>query len=494
MKVAIKNIISDRPVFLLLLPFFFVLHGWMTNFDIVPLKDSERLVINYWLIALVLFFLSWLLFRHPRKAALYGFLILSIQFFFGPVHDFLKTIFPGTFVVKYSFILPALLVVLLGVAITLKKTKKNFSRLSFYLNTLLYILILIDLLFLPFKTSKHDVQEAAMGNGFTRCDQCDKPDIYLIIADGYPGRTELHDIFGYDNSGFEQELRQRNFHIVDSSMSNYNFTPFSVASMLDMNYPSGITGSNSSKADMSVCYNTIKKSKALSFLTSNGYRFYNYSIFDFYKQNSLARPTFLLTKTKPILSQTFLYRIRRDLGYHLVTTLKLGWVIKNWRNGDLTNNTKLTRLTKDIAGTKTDQPRFVYTHLVMPHYPYYFDSSGNQVSYKILTDDKAFDKKAFLGYLRYANKEYLGLIDHILHYSNRPPIIILMGDHGFREFKETVEKKYHFMNLNAVLIPNRNYTGFYRGQSSVNQFRVLFNSQFGQHLPLLKDSSSFLAE
>ena len=131
---------------------------------------------------------------------------------------------------------------------------------------------------------------------------------------------------------------------------------------------------------------------------------------------------------------------------------------------------------------------------MIPHHPYYFDSSGHSASYKMLNDDYAFNRKAFISYLKYANKKFLELIDTILASSVVPPIILLMSDHSFREFGETVDDKYHFLNLNTVFLPDSNYSGFYKGQTNVNQFRIILNSQFGQHLPLLKDSTSFLLE
>ncbi len=89
----------------------------------------------------------------------------------------------------------------------------------------------------------------------------------------------------------------------------------------------------------------------------------------------------------------------------------------------------------------------------------------------------------------YTNKKLLELIDYIKTNAEQPPVIILMSDHGFRQFEENekVDNKYHFMNLNAVLLPNRNYSGFYDGMSNVNQFRVDFKFiEFGQKLPTVE--------
>ena len=494
MKNKFIHIIRTKPVFLYLLPLFFVLHGFTENYDLIPVKDAVILALFYTGVALLIALLFWLLYRNFRKANLIVFLMLSYQFFFGSVYDFLKKNLHESFLTRYSFILPVTLLIFLFAIIFLKKTKRPLLRITLYLNMLLLLLILTDTGWLMLKAGKKQNISVTVNEIFTPCDICKKPDIYLIIADGYPGRIELRDIFNYDNSSFENELKKRKFYLVDSSSSNYNFTPFSVSSMFDMSYLRGLAGSNTNKNDISLCYNTLKKSKLMQFLRKKGYEFYNYSIFDFIKQPSLARPTFLPRKTGPLTSQTFSHRLIRDLGYHLVTTFKLPSSIRQLRNADLTNNNKLFSLTIETAGKFSDKPRFVYTHLVMPHYPYYFDSSGKVVPYKLLTDESPFDKKAFIGYLQYGNKKYLELIDHLLSSSATPPIIILIGDHGFREFKDSVESKYHFMNLNAVLLPDSNYSGFYKGQSNVNQFRIILNSQFGQHLPLLKDSTSFLTE
>ena len=85
------------------------------------------------------------------------------------------------------------------------------------------------------------------------------------------------------------------------------------------------------------------------------------------------------------------------------------------------------------------------------------------------------------------------MVDHILANSNKPPIILLMGDHGFREFSSEEEfRKYYFMNLNAIFLPNKNYSCFKEDISNVNEFRCLLNAGFNQNLKLVSDSSFFI--
>ncbi len=149
------------------------------------------------------------------------------------------------------------------------------------------------------------------------------------------------------------------------------------------------------------------------------------------------------------------------------------------------NNLMLEKIKTEIASVSS-KPRFIYTHLFMPHYPYYFDENGDRNN--LTTVGNEYDQNAYKNYLIYSNKVFLQLIDTILKKSSKPPIIILLGDHGFRQFKNQRQANFHFMNLNAIYLPNRDYKLFYNGMSNVNLFRVILNSQFQQELPLLKDS------
>jgi hypothetical protein len=326
---------------------------------------------------------------------------------------------------------------------------------------------------------------------FTICDSCPKLDVYLILADEYAGNDELKNVFHFDNSAFQEQLRSRGFHIIDDNYSNYNYTPFSMASILNLDYLSGKnvtrTGSN-----IAYCYQQIRTSSLIRFFQANGYKFYNYSVFDFEHQPAPVRETFLPVKTRLITSQTFLSRLQRDLWFHTITFLKSKKSIEDLTYYNQRNNQIIYDLTWRIAQQKDAGPKFVYTHLMMPHYPYYYDKNGKELPFGRLVEGNQVHKSDYVGYLQYSNKKFLELIDQIQRSSATPPIIVLMGDHGFRHFTEAVDKKYFFMNLAAVYFPDRAYSALNDSPSSVNLFRKILNSQFGQHLPLLKDSTIYL--
>ena len=152
-------------------------------------------------------------------------------------------------------------------------------------------------------------------------------------------------------------------------------------------------------------------------------------------------------------------------------------------------NDDILTLTQNIVHRASTKPKFVYTHLMMPHYPYYFDSGGKPLPLEKLAGLRKADPKDYAGYLQYTNQKLLDLVDHILQKSARPPVIVLLGDHGFRHPDMKTDPRFDFMNLNAVFLPERRQAAFYDSITNVNQFRVLLNTLFHQQLPLLKDST-----
>lgn len=69
----------------------------------------------------------------------------------------------------------------------------------------------------------------------------------------------------------------------------------------------------------------------------------------------------------------------------------------------------------------------------------------------------------------------------ILEDSSVPPIIVLQSDHGAEPMRNAI--------LAATYLPDSGAANLYPSMSSVNTFRVVFNTYFGTDLPLLPDIS-----
>ncbi len=487
-----QTILQSRPVFIFLLPIFFVWHGYVQNYPLVPVADALKLVFEYMGVTLLLVFLFYFIFKSWPKALAFAFFLMCVQFFFGATHDLIKNLFSGSFITKYSFLLPVTLLITIVAFLFFLKTKRNFKGVTRYLSFTLAILIIVDLgIFI----SKRVVRSGS-GKPPTEvvgCPDCKKPNIYLVIADEYAGRKELHDIFSFDNATFETELEKRNFYVVKNAMSNYNYTPYSMASIFDMNYLKDITTKANDINNRNTSYETINKNVLVNTLTTFGYDFVNLSIFDFADKPGLNFNEFYSIRERLVSSQTLTGRIKKDLWYHFLTTFRFRWAQNDWQNKMITLIEKGYNGTLAVAEENLERPRFVYTHFTMPHYPYLFDRNGRRLSFD--ESQQGERKDLYLGFLQYCNQKCLALIDNILKKDKTSPIVILMSDHGFTKYDAaTIGPSYNFNNMMNIYFPNENYSDFPDTISNVNLFRVILNKQFKQQLPLLKDSTIFLKE
>lgn len=327
-------------------------------------------------------------------------------------------------------------------------------------------------------------------NGRHIADSCRKPDIYLLLMDQYAGNSTLNKTFRFDNSDFLNELKKRGFYIAENSRSNYNLTPFSMASLLSMNYLDKEMALPI-KLNLSYCYQAIRNSSVIKFLNGNGYSFYNHSVFDFPGKPAHKYEAFLPYGTALITLNTLTGRIGRDLN-NSIKAGKFGSASERkklvYENLDYNENT--FTLTSQVVLQKTDSPKFVYSHFMLPHFPYYYDKGGKPLPLDKLTDFKRTNSNDYIEYLQYGNKKILTLLDNILLDSPNPPVILLLSDHGSRRLTKGEENTNDFVNLNAVYIPGQNYNQFYDSITNVNLFRATFNTCFAQQLPILKDSVS----
>jgi hypothetical protein len=161
-----------------------------------------------------------------------------------------------------------------------RKTGSQFKKAMQYFTFVFLFLIVTDIAILVSKIY-NTRQENEIPAGFTTCNDCRKPNIYLIIADEYAGRQELKDFFSFDNAPFENELRKRNFYVVPNPNSNYNYTPYSMASLFSMNYLKGITNKSNDIDNRNTSYRLINKNDLVKILKKTGYDFVNLSLFDF---------------------------------------------------------------------------------------------------------------------------------------------------------------------------------------------------------------------
>jgi len=141
----VKTFLKTWPLFLLLLPVFFIYSGYNELFGFLSVKF---LLSNFLFIVtgtLLVLAISFLLFRNGAKAAIFTFFFCLICLTFGYLHDSLKQLNVPPLFAKFTGILPTLVLVLFVLIIYLRKRKTGFAELYMFLNLLFVILIFLHI-------------------------------------------------------------------------------------------------------------------------------------------------------------------------------------------------------------------------------------------------------------------------------------------------------------------------------------------------------------
>ena len=138
---------------------------------------------------------------------------------------------------------------------------------------------------------------------------------------------------------------------------------------------------------------------------------------------------------------------------------------------------------------------------MIPHFPLIFGPNGESVTpgkslltmnHPEYTDSNWNVKQQFVKQLQFANKKSMELVDEILK-NEKESIIIIQSDHGSGfgiNLQDPVDDDIiqKLSNFNAIYFPNEKQRGMLTDdRTSVNTFRLVFNSQFGSDYEILED-------
>src|SRR5215211_5014259 len=309
-----KKFLQTVPLFLLLLPVFFLVHLLTDYFRMITFGQLFIRETFWYLIVSIVLFISLI---RKRQLALLAFVLQFVFFFFGPMHLFLKENL--RFLSQYSVLLPLLGVAFFATAYFVVRSRKPFYKAYQYLNILLLVLlgyevVLISLLNITDGKVRNFRKHFPIAENFNGCDTCMNPDIYYLVFDMYPNSGILKSYWNYDNQKLEKFLDSSGFYNINNSTSNYNFTVFSIASSFQMDYTrknTKYTNAFSSSAEL----RRLEDNELLRILKKQGYSFYNYSWFNFYDAPSLVAPFTLTEPRELIVAQTLWHKLKSDIGW-----------------------------------------------------------------------------------------------------------------------------------------------------------------------------------
>jgi hypothetical protein len=458
------------------LPLFFVAHGLAQYISFVPVWKALALLGQYLFASASLWLLWSLILKDKINGALAAVVTMAGYLFFGAAKDGLTQLSNNSFLVKYSVFLALWIFIITACLIWIRKGRGR--RLINYFGILWTVFILFDSIAI--------FREWPRKEGHVKTVAVNHPDVYLLVLDGYAGLAQLDGDFHFNNRPFYDSLRAIGFRVFPASRSNHEDTPFSMASLFQMDYLS-LRNYEYSDKNLGYCFTRIYNNPVAKRFQAAGYVLHNHSIFDMQESEAPVSSTLLVSGSELISSQTLGQRLYRDLYSNLIYRyFPQSSEYRRLVNRARRSNELLAGKTLAEAAKKENTPRFIYTHLELPHAPYYFKADGKENAPVDLAPQAVGRRELYLGYLQYASRFTLDYIRRLRAKAGPDAVILLLSDHGFRDIPGS---PWHHSNLAALYFPNGKYHAYYDSVSNVNQFPLLFHNLFGDSLLLKPDRS-----
>lgn len=499
-----RNIASLYPVLFAVSP---VLSLYAANIDRVSLTELARTLAVALAASLALLAVARATLRDGAKAGVYVSVFLLVFFSYQTVMDAAaRKMVLGVVVGRHRYVYAAYVLFLASLFVLTARSRRDFSLARQFFAVMAVVMMVTPsvrivhgaLTTLPVDRGKARwaetaAAEQARARRVAAAAPTARPDIYYIILDCYLREDVLKDHYGYDNGEFIDSFRDMGFHVADRSFSNYPCTYMSLASSLNYEYLHTLRSAVGRKLDTGMLRHLIADNRINRALRELGYELVFFpSGWDVTADSRFA--DHFMSQTRANLSQFEQMLMERSM-------LKIITV------GTREQRTRVLRTFEMLAQVpRNEKPTFTFAHIVSPHPPYVFDSSGDlpqlaSVPEKELDDE--VEAKLYLGQLEYVTKLAEAAVREILRQSP-DAVIILQSDHGIflghidpRAASDTPwrdlpdQSKRTFARcaagiLNAYRIPGAE-AALRDDISPVNTFRILMNELFGADYDLLPD-------
>lgn len=432
--------------------------------------------------------IAWLILRDWHQAAFIASWLMFLFFSYGHLYGALKQIEIDGFVLgRHRYLAPvSVFVLMLGVWWIIRRGAGE--ALTPWLNAL----GLLWLLFPLAQILRFETQSVAVTSPVELVDISDRPDIYYIVLDAYTREDVLRDVYGVDTSPFRNELERMGFVFARCSLSNYAQTDLGFAATFNLDFVDKL-GTPQSGKDRSSLFFLIRENEVRRELESAGYittAFETGFAWSEWREAanflgpeaSSDRSKIGLNAFETMLLRTTASIILLDAQSSLLPAL----------NDPLdAHRERVLHALESLPDLPpTQDPKFVFAHIVAPHKPYLFAPAKGEVpkhSSVIADETTRPDVVGYRNQIMYLNERIPAILQEIIDESRQPPIIILQGDHGADE--ATPENRMAI--LNALYLPGVDEALIEPSLSPVNTFRLIFRSYFGWAGELLPNLSFY---
>ena len=437
-------------------------------------------------LGLIIFLTVLIISRNLAKAALFTTVIHYLFFTFGH----LEKIIPIPLLI-YVFYLG--LLIILGRQI---KRLKDFGQTTVAANLITLLLISIPLFnILNYQLRVKD--SVTFGTQQQKIKSVETsviplPDIYFIIFDRYASSSVLKKNFAFDNSGFIDKLKEKNFYIAEKAWANYSSSAHSLSATLNMTHLDFLKDLHKTDdKDWLPVYDLLENNRVVREFKNLGYQYYHFG--DWWwptSKNRLADQNInlnVLSEFSSILVDNSILKMAAQK-YKLPI---LDYRFTQWRR----IRYKFQKL-KEMP--KVSKPTFFFAHMLVPHEPFVFKADGSFLT--IEEDSQRSNEEKYLDQIKYINGEIISLTEKLLENSKNPPIIFFQADEGpYPPSYENNKNEYDWSKakreeisqkmsiFSAVYLPDKDYSHLKEDFSPVNNFRLVLGILRGEEPDYLPD-------
>lgn len=278
------------------------------------------------------------------------------------------------------------------------------------------------------------------------------PDIYVILLDEH-GRSDTLAAMGFGIDPFLDEMEALGFEVAPDSHSNYNATILTLASMFNAQHIDSLVGDDPPDVvDAPFLQGILNRGVTLRWLADAGY-----------ETTAIASGV--------VSDDLFAVDHRLDLGEvntFDASLLRAGFLrlLAPGEQAEWLFEQQRARLlatfeaVKAFAATDAGGPRFLFAHVMAPHDPIVFRADGSSApppgclptSCRLWDGVGKSDAEALAGQTAYVDHLMLDAARTILGSSDRPPVIVVLSDHGIRGNDDLDEQ---LRNLFLAFTPQR---------------------------------------
>jgi hypothetical protein len=319
------------------------------------------------------------------------------------------------------------------------------------------------------------------------------PDIYYIVLDEFSGFEPIREYWNYQGvDNFKESLEAKGFLITEKSRSTSIDTLHQMAERLNYREIPQDEGS------VDMYFDALADSSVVRRLRSMGY---TAVVFDEKNFGYSALPemqadySFRYGLDEATVAATDMGSLFDDFGILVAdNTMLQAFPLFQRRPRDAFFDKHLDMV--DFTASKVgdlegiQSPKFVYVHLLLPHYPFMFSADGT-----INDPSTYYNWNYYLGNYVFSMNLLEKMVDDILDDADpaHPPIIILQSDHGVRNILvasrngvilEDFPEEYSTHILNAMYLPGIDTSQIEEDFNPINTFPFLFNALFDAGIPL----------